>query len=231
MRHSYISDLLNSLADGANDQVIIPDEIAQTVFRRGQATLRKWKRAGDDSPLTLVQIGNSSYVTLPCILAEMDRFDTWCGTMEKRLLAHLQGLDSFDPADGGIPYRDAMGWIDLRVESPPERLDFAQVLAEVMRRSWEQHGFLLSAVVTRQDSNLPGDQFFPDATSITGVDIKDDEKAGFARDQMQKAWLYARGTPVEPKGTNEDKIPKTEKKPKKKKKKKSKDKNPKPQGK
>lgn len=181
------------------DQTIVPDRFAETVYRRSSQTIMNWKKKGQNGPLSVIKIDNGTYITATCLITKINENRSRIDLLKEKLLERLRqfdvlGEDEIDEVT--VYYGEAMEWVGMSVGVPADRSDFGYIAGAVSRETWASSNpkFMLSAMVTRQDWNMPGEGFYPLAEDLTGETLEEEDHVKFVNKQIRLAWEFAQST-------------------------------------
>jgi len=85
-----------------------------------------------------------------------------------------------------ITYSELAPLARLNMSNAPDRTEIARILDEISNYEYDHGRPLLSAVVIRKDTNLPGSGFFTLAREL-GL-LTGDDKDGFYRDELNRVY-------------------------------------------
>lgn len=155
---------------------IIPVQMVADILAVGRSAVTHRVRNGS---LEAIQIGSTRYILAASLSNLLDEHQTEVKAVKGFLIEIAQ-------CGASTTYAPVMGKINRSTTVPHDRLVIGKILGQISEESFEEHGFLLSAMVMKGKLGRPSDAFFGLAEQIDARYGKAASNEAYLKDQLKR---------------------------------------------
>lgn len=155
---------------------IIPVQMAADILGVSRSAVAQRARNGS---LEAIKIGATRYILAESVSNLLDAHRTEVEAVKGFLIEIAR-------CKAATTYAPVMGKIDRSTTTPHDRLVIGRILGEISEESYEQHGFLLSALVMKGNLGRPSDAFFDLAADIDASYDKAASNEAYLKNQIRR---------------------------------------------
>lgn len=158
------------------EYAIIPVQMAADVLNVGRSAVTHRVRSGS---LEAIQIGSTRYIVAASLSNLLSEHRAEVETVKGFLVEIAR-------CGAATTYAPVMGKIDRSTTVPNDRSVIGRILGEISESSFDEHGFLLSALVMKGKLGRPSDAFFGLAERIDSRYETATSNEAYLMDQLRR---------------------------------------------